>query len=602
MAAKDLIFVLDFGGQYAHLIANRVRRLGVYSEIKDPLTPLAELRKAKGIILSGGPGSVYDSQGTPYNPELFKTRKPVLGICYGHQVMGHELGGKVVPGTVKEYGKAALMVKKKEGLFAGLSDHETVWMSHGDTVARLPPGFEIIGSTPDCPHAAIADFKRRMFGVQFHVEVTHTPQGGRMLKNFLFKVCKCKKSWNVKGFAAQKVKELRREVGKKNVFLLISGGVDSVVSLALLNKAIGSKRIYALHVDHGFMRKEESLAVERALKKLKMSPLHVVDAGKEFYEALRGVVEPEQKRKVIGGLFVKLANQELRRLNLKPEDWLLGQGTIYPDTIESAGTRHACRIKTHHNRIDSLKEMMEAGLLVEPIKELYKDEVRELGVQLGLPGAIVKRHPFPGPGLAIRALCSNGQTEPVPEGLGERVNALASKFGLKAQVLPLRSVGVQGDERTYRLAVALQGQASWTALEECSTRLTNEVKEVNRVVWLLEPKAIESVRVRPGYLTRSRLDSLREADDVVNQAMAKTRWYDRIWQFPVVLVPLAVNAGEGESIVLRPVFSTEAMTAKFAPLPPALVEKMVKGIRKLKGITAVFYDVTHKPPATICWE
>ena len=610
MAAKgsDKIFVLDFGGQYAHLIANRVRRLGVYSEIKDPTAPLAELRKAKGLILSGGPSSVYEKDAPAYNKDLFKTGKPTLGLCYGHQLMAHELGGKVEPGTVKEFGKAQLEIKEKKGIFAGLAGRQTVWMSHGDTVATLPPGFEIIGATPDCPHAAIADFKRKLFGLQFHAEVTHTPNGLKMLENFLFRVCKCRKSWSVKGFAAQKVKDLRKEVGKKNVFLMISGGVDSVVSLALLNKAIGSKRIYALHVDHGFMRKDESAAVEKALNKLKMSPLHVVDASKEFYAALKGVVEPEEKRKIIGELFVTFANRELRRLDLKPEDWLLGQGTIYPDTIESAGTRHACRIKTHHNRIDSLKEMMEAGLLVEPIKELYKDEVRELGAKLGLPKALVHRHPFPGPGLAIRTLCSDGHTEPIPPGTEEKVTAIAARFGLKSKVLPLKSVGVQGDSRTYRLTACVQGNASWETMEACSTRITNEVKEVNRVVWLpalgegLEPQEIRSVKVVKGYLTRDRLDLLREADHVVNQALLKSDWYDRVWQFPVVLIPLAVNAERGESIVLRPVFSTEAMTARFATLPPELVAEMVRGIRKLKGITAVFYDITHKPPATICWE
>ncbi len=609
MAAEaDKVFVLDFGGQYAHLIANRVRRLGVYSEIKDPTAPLAELRKAKGLILSGGPSSVYEKDAPAYNPDLFKTGKPILGLCYGHQLMAHELGGKVAPGTVKEFGKAVLEIRDKKGIFAGLAGRQTVWMSHGDTVAERPPGFKAIGSTPDCENAAIADFKRKLFGLQFHAEVTHTPNGLKMLENFLFKVCKCRKSWNVKNFAAQKVKDLRKEACGKNVFLLVSGGVDSVVSLALLNKALGPKRIYALHVDHGFMRKGESAAVEKALKKLTMSPLHVVNASVEFYAALKGVAEPEEKRKIIGGLFLKYANLELRRLKLDPKDWLLGQGTIYPDTIESAGTKHASRIKTHHNRIDSIKEMLEAGLLVEPLKELYKDEVRELGLKLGLPKEIVHRHPFPGPGLAIRTLCSNGKPEPIPEGAEEQVGAIAARFGLKGRVLPLKSVGVQGDARTYRLAACVQGPASWETLEECSTRITNEVKEVNRVVWLpalgegLEPREIRSVKVVKGYLTRDRLDLLREADHVVNQALLKSDWYDQVWQFPVVLVPLAVNAERGESIVLRPVFSTEAMTARFATLPPELVQKMVQGIRKLKGITAVFYDVTHKPPATICWE
>jgi len=413
-------------------------------------------------------------------------------------------------------------------------------------------------------------------------------------------VCGCEKSWSIRHYIEQKCSEIKEQVGSKNVFLLASGGVDSTVALALLNKALGPKRIYALHVDTGFMRLNESRLVGKELEKLGFGNFHVVDAEKDFFAAVKGLVGPEEKRKAIGEMFIEIQNRELKKLDLKPEQWLLGQGTIYPDTIETAGTKHAARIKTHHNRVDSIKRLVEKGLVVEPLNKLYKDEVRALGEELGLPHSLVWRHPFPGPGLAIRCLCSDGRQEDL-KGIGKRANEIAEEFGLKARVLPVKSVGVQGDARTYAHPCALAGKASWDAFEKASTRITNEIKEINRVLRLVLPGEIESVNLLGAELTRERIEVLRKADDISMKKIAEAGLMEKIWQFPTVLIPVKVNGG-GESIVLRPVDSLEAMTARFYAIEENTLLEIAGKILDLEGVSAVLYDVTHKPPGTIEWE
>ncbi len=602
MEKENKIIVLDFGAQYAHLIARRVRELKVFSEIRDPETPVSELEKAKGIILSGGPSSVYEKNAPKFNKEIFSLDVPILGICYGHQLMGQELGGKVKPGKINEFGTAKVDVKNKDSLFKGMTDVESVWMSHGDAVQNLPPGFESVACTSDCDVAAMACDSKKRYGVQFHPEVTHTENGMKLLENFVIGICDCEQSWTIENYLEDEKTRIREQVGDKNVFILASGGVDSTVALALLGNALERERIYALHIDTGFMRKEETALVKKALEKLDLSKLHVVDASKEFFESVEGIVDPEEKRKIIGKKFIEVKDRELKKLSLEPEKWLLGQGTIYPDTIESSGTRNAAHIKTHHNRIESIKEMVEAGLVVEPLKELYKDEVRELGEKLGLPQDLVWRHPFPGPGLAIRCLCSDGkQDKEVVSVAEEKVKKIAEEFGLDAIVLPIKSVGVQGDARTYRHPAVLIGKAGYSVLEKASTRITNEVQEVNRVVWLVAPKKFKKTKLLKETLTRKRADLLREADAVVMKAVEDLGLMDDIWQFPTVLVPVSFN-GKGESIVLRPVESKEAMTARFYELPIEFFEKVEKEILEVNGISALFLDITHKPPGTIEWE
>jgi len=600
MENKNKILVVDFGAQYAHLIARRVRQLGVYSEIVLPETSLEKLKDCSGIILSGGPSSVYEEGVPRVSQKIFELGKPVLGLCYGHQLMSFLLEGKVEQGQVKEFGTAQLEILKQEGLFEGLQEKETVWMSHGDSVKELPAGFEVIGKTRDCEKAAIANLDKKFFGLQFHPEVTHTPNGLKIFENFVLNICNCKKDWSIKNYIELKCREIKEQVGNKNVFLLASGGVDSTVALALLYKTLGEKRVYALHVDIGFMRQDESAWVGRQLEKLGFGNFHVINAEKEFFDCVKGLVDPEEKRKAIGQKFIDIQNRELKNLDLNPEKWLLGQGTIYPDTIETAGTKHSATIKTHHNRVDSIKKLVEAGLVVEPLNLLYKDEVRALGEELGLSEKLVWRHPFPGPGLAIRCLCSNGILEDVSD-IQKRAESVAKEFGLQAEILPIKSVGVQGDARTYAHPCILIGETDWKTFEKASTRITNEIKEINRVLRLLAPDAIDSIELIKATLTRERIALLQQADAIVMRAIADAGLMRDIWQFPTVMIPLMVNGG-GESIVLRPVDSMEAMTAKFYPLDEEVLKKITDEVLALNGIGAVFFDLTHKPPGTIEWE
>lgn len=597
--------VLDFGGQYAHLIANRIRRLGVYSEILPPDVRAEELEQAVGIILSGGPSSVYDERQPPYSAELFEQEVPMLGLCYGHQLLAQQLGGQVARGEVREYGAAEMWLRAGGGLLDGLEEDEQVWMSHGDQVVELPAGFRVLGQTPDCPIAAMGDPERRRYGLQFHPEVTHTPHGMRILDNFL-DLCEAARDWNAGGYVEDIMQDLRESVGERRVLLLVSGGVDSTVCFALLNRALGESRVHGLHIDNGLMRKGESALVARVFDQEGYHNLEHVDASRTFLGELEGVVDPEEKRRIIGRVFVEVAHEHLADLQLE-KGWMLAQGTIYPDTIETGGTRHAATIKTHHNRVEEIERLIEQGKVVEPLADLYKDEVREAGLALGLPEELVWRHPFPGPGLGVRLLCHDGigpEAEELRE-VGEaeeQARTVAGGFGYEARVLPIRSVGVQGDFRTYAHPVALfDGPRDWCALEEVSTRLTNSIDLVNRVVYALRPAAPARFEAAAGAVTRGRLDLLREADALAMDHLREAGKHRDVWQMPTVLVPLSVD-GEGESVVMRPVLSQEAMTARFADLPWEVVEEMARRIAGLTGISGVFYDVTHKPPGTIEWE
>lgn len=593
----EKIIVLDFGGQYAHLIANKIRRLNVFSEILEPNTETEKLKDTKGIIFSGGPASVYENDAPAFNQEVFSLGIPILGICYGHQLTVHALGGVVEKGKTQEYGIAKLRVKKASQLLEGFEGNGQVWMSHADIVKELPEGFETIASTSHCENALIENKEKKIFGLQFHPEVVHTTNGMKILDNFL-KICDCKKDWTMKNYVAEKIAEIKQSAAGKNVFLLASGGVDSTVCLALLNNALGNDRVRALHIDNGFMRKNESALVMKALKKQGFENLQILDASEYFLEKTSGVTSPEEKRKIIGNAFIEAQKQALEKMGLDSGDWLLGQGTIYPDTIETGRTKNSAVIKTHHNRVEIIQKMIEEGKVIEPLNLLYKDEVREIGEELGLPKELVWRHPFPGPGLAVRALCTEGIEEKVSESVKAKVQAIAGNFGLESTVLPLKSVGVQGDHRTYKHPAVLNGIAEWEELEQASTRITNEVQEINRVVWLVAGEIEE--KTQPATLTKERMDDLREADAIVEEKLLEFELYDKVWQFPVVLVPLDVQGKE--AIILRPVLSTEAMTARFADLPLEFVKSTAQKIMQTGKFGAVLYDITHKPPGTIEWE
>ncbi|HLD22254.1 MAG TPA: glutamine-hydrolyzing GMP synthase, partial [Patescibacteria group bacterium] len=408
------IAILDFGSQYMHLISRRIRQMGVLAKIYPTDINAHELKDALGIIISGGPNSVND-QKLVYDPGIFELNIPVLGLCYGHQLMAFHLKGVVTPAHNREYGKAQVHIDTNSPLFNGLSKTEQAWMSHWDSVTTVPPGFQVIGKTNDCPVAAMAHEKKRFYGLQLHPEVHHTTNGSRILKNFVFTICGATPNWSMQQYLKQLEQELKRFVGEKKVFLLVSGGVDSSVAFALLQKILGKNQVYGLHIDNGFMRLNEAKRVYEALVQAGFDDLHVVNESVRFLEAVKGVADPEQKRKIIGKTFLQVEKDALNGLGLNPDEWLLGQGTIYPDTIESGGTKTSDKIKTHHNRVDEILELINAGKVVEPLAELYKDEVRELGKRLALPTPMLERWPFPGPGLSIRCLCSSGTVEPIEQ-------------------------------------------------------------------------------------------------------------------------------------------------------------------------------------------
>jgi len=597
----DKIGVLDFGGQYAHLIANRVRRMGVYSEIVQPTADLESLKAYKGLIFSGGPSSVYAENAPAFNADILNFNGPILGICYGHQIICQTLGGQVKPGDVKEYGTAYVAKKFDSPLYEGLSDSEIMWMSHGDSVAEIPAGFEITASTPDCEVASVQNLERKFFGLQFHPEVTHSLSGLKLMKNFL-KVCECSFDWDLSAFMQQSIDNLRTDFAGKKVFLLVSGGVDSNVAFALLNKALGDENVYGLHVDNGLMRKNESLWVKKELELAGFNNFHVVDATDTFLENLADITEPQAKRVIIGDTFLDVKCDAVDASDLVDDSWLLGQGTIYPDTIESGGTENASVIKTHHNRVDRINELIAQGKVIEPLEQLYKDEVRELGELLGLPHKLVWRHPFPGPGLGVRVLCSDTDFVPCFVDAEARINKFLEKYNVTGRILPVKSVGVQGDARTYAHPCIISGEADWETLEEISTSITNRFPEVNRVIYNIGGDDWNGqMHLRKCDTTKERLDLLREADQTVTDFLYEHKLYEQIWQMPVALVPVGTSEN-GESVVLRPIDSTEAMTASFSRVPMDKVHEMVAEVRKVAKLDGIFYDVTNKPPGTIEWE
>ena len=509
MKHSELVLVLDFGSQYTQLIARRVRELGVYSEIHPFNFPIDRIRELKpvGIILSGGPSSVYDTDAPKSSREVLELGIPVLGICYGLQVIAEQLGGKVDSFARKEFGKAVLHVDKGDDLLKGLDGSTTVWMSHGDALSELPGGFEPIAHTDNAPICAIRNPSKKIFGVQFHPEVVHTPQGKVILSNFLHQVCGAKGDWTPAHFIEQSLVEIRARVGTSRVLCALSGGVDSSVAAVLLHQAIG-EQLHCVHINNGLMRKGESETVVETFRKTYHIQLTYVDATDIFLSRLEGVTDPEKKRKIIGNTFIEVFETEAKKIAGGGGSFeYLAQGTLYPDVIESVSFKGpSVTIKTHHN-VGGLPERMNFKLL-EPFRELFKDEVREVGRRLGLPEHFIDRHPFPGPGLAVRIL--GDITRPKLKLLCDADEIFIDeirKAGLYDEIwqafvvlLPVRSVGVMGDGRTYDNVVALRAvtsvdgmTADWArippdVLAKISNRISNELRGINRVVYDVSSK------------------------------------------------------------------------------------------------------------------
>jgi GMP synthase (glutamine-hydrolysing) len=506
-AHRDRILILDFGSQYTQLIARRVREQNVYCEIHPHSLSLeaVEAWAPAGVILSGGPSSVLAPGSPDLDPRILELEIPILGICYGLQLLSHRLGGLVEAAGDHEYGRALLKIEADHPLFAHLAggSQRTVWMSHGDRVVRLPPGFMVLATSENSPFAAIGHAEKPIFGLQFHPEVVHTEGGDQIIANFVHGICACSGSWTVQAFIEESVEAVRAQVGEGHAVCGLSGGVDSAVAAALTHRALG-ERLTCIFVDHGLLRQGEREEVERTFRDNLRVPLVTVDAAERFLAALAGVTDPETKRKIIGELFIHVFQEEATRIG--QVDFLV-QWTLYPDVIESVSVRGpSATIKTHHN-VGGLPEKMHLAL-VEPLRELFKDECRQAGRLLGLSEAIVSRHPFPGPGLAVRIM--GEVTRPRLEAL-RRADAILideiRRAGLYDEIwqafavfLPIQSVGVMGDERTYENAIALRCVSSvdamtadWSRLPAellavVSSRITNEVKGINRVVYDISSK------------------------------------------------------------------------------------------------------------------
>eukprot|EP01132_Coremiostelium_polycephalum_P000413 gene413-523_t len=668
---EELVIILDAGSQYSKVIDRRVRELNVASEIHPFNTPLDKLLSkgnVKGIIISGGPESVYSAKAPTYDPTLFSlTNVPVLGICYGMQLMNHVFGGKVEKHDSREDGVHSIFITQEpevSPLFKGLAKEETVLLTHGDSVVGLAPGFKTICVSDSGIIAGIENRERNLYGVQFHPEVDLSVHGKAVLSNFLLGICKFSGDFTLDDREQKAIEYIRSRVGNSKVLVLLSGGVDSTVCAALIAKAVGPENVYALHIDNGFMRLNESKKVEKAVAVLGLR-LIVANAAQTFYQGTTEIngqqtpqlcktTHPEEKRKIIGDTFIKVAEDEIKKLGLKPEDVYLAQGTLRPDLIESSSktvSGVADVIKTHHNDTQLVRALREQGRVVEPLRDYHKDEVRELGKTLGLPEALVWRQPFPGPGLSIRVLCADkpylenfdytqsildyivqgkNVDGKIPQESMTKIDNLLKEMNclykfnpqtnnIKATLLPIQTVGVQGDGRTYSFLVGLSNilpgkgefsQQDWVQLFSLARVIPKICHNINRIVFIYGDNNWGDQPIKtitPTYLLPDTLTQLQEADEIVNELLMKYNLIRKLSQVPVILFPVSFGVDGNRSIAIRTFITNDFMTG--IPAVPSLdipiecLQEMATGIlSKVKGISKVVYDLTSKPPGTTEWE
>ena len=619
LKASKQVAILDAGAQYGKVIDRRVRNLQVHSDLLPLDTPYEALRDYQALIISGGPGSVYAPDAPKPDPQIWKSGKPILGICYGMQLINQAFGGTVERKTTREDGQFEIAVSATSPLFADMATKQSVLMSHGDSLAKVATGFKVI-ATSDGIVAAIANDQKKVYGLQFHPEVDLTENGMAMLRNFLFKVAGLQPTYTLEDRLEAALAYIRQKVGDRQVITFASGGVDSTVCAVLVGMALPPKQVHVVHVDTGFMRHDESVAVQQALRTVGVEVI-MVNAAKQFFAAttikdgqetlpLRQITDPEVKRSIIGDTFMKVMEGVVADLHLDPNDTVLAQGTLRPDLIESASNLASTKaevIKTHHNDTQLVRELRAAGRVIEPLQELHKDEVRKLGESLELPSELIWRQPFPGPGLAIRLLCAEQPyiTDSF-EAISKRLKAFQEP-DMAAHLLPIRTVGVQGDGRSYSYAVALSGTPDWPRLMAKAREIPKQIHEINRVVYVIGDKLQKPIMdITPTFPTPEAVEQLREADRRVNDVLHAYQLQERLSQVPVILFPVPFGHPGQRSIAIRTFITNDFMTGRAAmpgiDLPEEALDEMAAQVLAIPGIARVVYDLTSKPPGTTEWE
>ena len=616
----EKLAILDCGGQYTKVIDRRVRELGVKSDIFPINVRAEDLKDYKAVILSGGPNNIGEAGRLNFDEKIFELGVPVLGICYGMQLMSDHFGGIIDSNIKKEYGATDVWIDVNSTIFEGLNEKEQVLMSHGDTVKVKPEGFQIIAKSGDAI-AAIGDETRKMYGFQFHPEVDLTENGMKMLENFIRKVACYKEVYALDDRIESSIKMIKEKVGDNKIIVLVSGGVDSAVTAALLVKALPAENIYAIHIDSGFMRKNESDLVCENLKALGMKNLIRENAKDYFFNTvveteegkigpLVNEVDPEKKRRIIGEIFIQIANQVIERLGLDKENTFIAQGTLRPDLIESGNpdiSGFAHKIKTHHNDVEIVRQARKKGLIVETNADWHKDEVRRVARKLGLDEAIASRQPFPGPGLAIRLICHDKQDEAIiTDEEVDKLKEILENTNQNGYILPIKSVGVQGDARSYRNLCLMEGEKidfDWKQITTKAKEITDSINTINRVGYILNKANFnEEIKCHDMRIADENVELLRELDKIVTSNLEEAK----VNQIFAVLIPIGIT--KKYSVAIRTFVTNDFMTGRAGEIGKEVskeaIETIVKKIEEKFGdkIEFIIYDVTSKPPATTEWQ